>query len=89
MELIWDHSSTAAGAVRRIAVVSAVAGRSVPSGPSDPLVGLLPPDPLTGPGPGPRLGLWLSHQLVDLAHRHDPDGYTIRLEAHHPLDHTD
>ena len=60
-------------------------------GPSDSLVGLLPPDPLIGPGPGPgpRLGLWLSHQLVDVAHRHDPDGYTIRLEAHHPLDHTD
>ena len=60
-------------------------------GPTDPLVGLLPPDPLNGPGPGPgpRLGLWLSHQLVDVAHRHDPDGYTIRLEAHHLLDHTD
>jgi hypothetical protein len=44
-------------------------------GPTDPLVGLLPPDPLTGPGPGPRVGLWLSHQLVDVAHRHHPDGY--------------
>jgi anti-sigma regulatory factor (Ser/Thr protein kinase) len=58
-------------------------------GPGDPLVGLLPPEPLNDPGPGPRLGLWLSHQLVDVAHRHDPDGYTIRLEAHYPLDHTD
>ena len=58
-------------------------------GPSDPLVGLLPPEPLNGPGPGARFGLWLSHQLVDVAHRHDPDGYTIRLAATHPLDHTD
>ena len=58
-------------------------------GPSDPLVGLLPPEPLNDPGPGPRLGLWLTHQLVDVAHRHDPDGYTIRLAASHPLDHTD
>src|SRR5918994_1662425 len=54
-------------------------------GPTDPLVGLLPPDPLIGPGPGPRLGLWLSHQLVDVAHRHGPDGYTIRLAATPPL----
>jgi anti-sigma regulatory factor (Ser/Thr protein kinase) len=60
-------------------------------GPPDPLVGLLPPDPLNSrvPGPGPRLGLWLSHQLVDVAHRHDPDGYTIRLAAIHPVDGTD
>jgi anti-sigma regulatory factor (Ser/Thr protein kinase) len=57
-------------------------------GPTDPLVGLLPPGPLNGPGPGPRLGLWLSHQLVDVAHRHHPDGYTIRLAATHPVDHT-
>ena len=51
----------------------------------------LPPHPLIdpGPGPGPRLGLWLSHQLVDVAHRHGPDGYTIRLAATPPLDHTD
>lgn len=56
---------------------------------SDPLVGLLPPDPLIGPGPGPRLGLWLSHQLVDVAHRHDPDGYTIRLAATRPVNRTD
>ena len=59
------------------------------SGPTDPLVGLLPPDPVNGPGPGPRLGLWLSHQLVDVAHRHYPDGYTIRLAATHPVNHTD
>ena len=54
-------------------------------GPTDPLVGLLPPGPLNGPRPGPRLGLWLSHQLVDVAHRHHPDGYTIRLAAAHPV----
>jgi hypothetical protein len=30
----------------------------------------------------------LSHQLVDVAHRHHPDGYTIRLAATHPVDHT-
>lgn len=58
-------------------------------GPSDPLVGLLPPGPLQGPRSGPRLGLWLSHQLVDVAHRHDPDGYTIRLAAIHPGDRSD
>jgi anti-sigma regulatory factor (Ser/Thr protein kinase) len=55
-------------------------------GPSDPLVGLLPPDSLNGPGLGPRLGLWLTHQLVDVAHRHHADGYTIRLAATHPVD---
>ena len=52
-------------------------------GPTDPLVGLLPP----GPGPGPGLGLWLSHQLVDVAHRHHSDGYTIRLAATRPVGH--
>jgi anti-sigma regulatory factor (Ser/Thr protein kinase) len=57
-------------------------------GPSDPLVGLLLPGPCPGPGSGPRLGLWLSHQLVDVAHRHHRDGYTIRLAAAHPVDHT-
>ena len=34
------------------------------TGPTDPLVGLLPPDPRTDPGPG--LGLWLINQLVDV-----------------------
>jgi anti-sigma regulatory factor (Ser/Thr protein kinase) len=61
-------------------------------GPTDPLVGLLPPGPLNGPGLGPRLGLWLSHQLVDVAHRYGPNGYTIRLaatHATHPPDHVD
>jgi anti-sigma regulatory factor (Ser/Thr protein kinase) len=54
-------------------------------GPADPLVGLLPPGPLNGPGPGPRLGLWLSHQLVDVAHRHHAEGYTIRLGTARPV----
>jgi anti-sigma regulatory factor (Ser/Thr protein kinase) len=58
-------------------------------GPADPLVGLLPPGPLNGPRSGPRLGLWLSHQLVDVAHRHDPDGYTIRLAATRAGDRSD
>jgi anti-sigma regulatory factor (Ser/Thr protein kinase) len=58
-------------------------------GPTDPLVGLLPPGPLDGPGEGPRLGLWLSHQLVDVAHRHDPDGYTIRFAATRAGDRSD
>ena len=54
-------------------------------GPTDPLVGLLPPDGLhPGPGPRPGLGLWLSHQLVDVMHRHHAAGFTIRLAAAHP-----
>jgi len=64
------------------------------SGPADPLVGLLPPDPANdrhyGHGndrrPGPGLGLWLSHQLVDVTHRRHPDGYTIGLAAGYPAD---
>jgi anti-sigma regulatory factor (Ser/Thr protein kinase) len=55
-------------------------------GPTDPLVGLLPPDPRTDPGPG--LGLWLINQLVDVTHRHLPGGYTVRLTTTHPDDHT-
>ena len=51
-------------------------------GPADPLVGILPPAPFDRPGPG--LGLWLSHQLVDVTHRRPPDGYTIRLAAPTP-----
>jgi anti-sigma regulatory factor (Ser/Thr protein kinase) len=46
-------------------------------GPSDPFVGLLPPTPPNGAG----LGLWISHQLVDVTHRRHPDGYTVRLAA--------
>jgi anti-sigma regulatory factor (Ser/Thr protein kinase) len=59
-------------------------------GPTDPLVGLLPPDhandldPADRPRPG--LGLWLSHQLVDVAHRRHPGGYTIRLAVTAPAE---
>jgi anti-sigma regulatory factor (Ser/Thr protein kinase) len=49
-------------------------------GPGDPLVGLLPP----GPGHGPGLGLWLSHQLVDASHRRHADGYTTCLSTSYP-----
>ena len=49
-------------------------------GPTDPLLGLLPPEPPRHSG----LGLWLSHQLVDVAHRRHPAGYTIRITATHP-----
>ena len=44
-------------------------------GPTDPFVGLLPPEHSNGAG----LGLWISHQLVDITHRRHPDGYTVRL----------
>ena len=44
-------------------------------GPTAPFVGLLPPEHSDGAG----LGLWISHQLVDITHRRHPDGYTIRL----------
>jgi anti-sigma regulatory factor (Ser/Thr protein kinase) len=57
-------------------------------GPTDPLVGLLPNEsPAPGAGdsvPGPALGLWLIHQLVDVTRRSDSTGYTIRLTATHP-----
>jgi anti-sigma regulatory factor (Ser/Thr protein kinase) len=60
-------------------------------GPTDPLVGL-PSDPPTGSADylpaGPALGLWLINQLVDVARRRDPGGYTIRLTATHPDNHT-
>ena len=65
-------------------------------GPTDPLVGLLPPDPANDrhpdhghghrPGHALGLGLWLSHQLLDVTHRRHPDGYTIRLTATHPAE---
>jgi anti-sigma regulatory factor (Ser/Thr protein kinase) len=62
------------------------------SGPTDPLAGLLPSAPLAGAADelpvGPALGLWLIHQLVDVARRRDPGGYTIRLTATHPDTHT-
>jgi anti-sigma regulatory factor (Ser/Thr protein kinase) len=49
------------------------------TGPTDPFVGLVPPDTAEGRG----LGLWISHQLVDVTHRRHPDGYTIRITATH------
>jgi anti-sigma regulatory factor (Ser/Thr protein kinase) len=48
-------------------------------GPTDPFVGLLAPDTAQGCG----LGLWISHQLVDITHRRHPRGYTIRITATH------
>ena len=45
------------------------------TGPTDPFVGLLPPEHSNGAG----LGLWISHQLADITHRRHPDGYTVRL----------
>ncbi|MDT7581246.1 MAG: hypothetical protein QOK35_2510 [Pseudonocardiales bacterium] len=46
-------------------------------GPSNPFLGLLPPDHPNGTG----LGLWISHQLVDMTHRRHRDGYTVRMTA--------
>jgi hypothetical protein len=34
-----------------------------------------------GADQGPGLGLWISHQLVDITHRRHPGGYTIRMTA--------
>jgi anti-sigma regulatory factor (Ser/Thr protein kinase) len=60
-------------------------------GPTDPLVGLFPNEPLTDNADDtvtePALGLWLVQQLVDVSRRSDPSGYTIRLTATHPLTH--
>jgi anti-sigma regulatory factor (Ser/Thr protein kinase) len=49
----------------------------------------------TGPGPQDaflgllysmdRQGMWLSHQLVDVAHRRNADGYTVRMTASGPV----
>jgi anti-sigma regulatory factor (Ser/Thr protein kinase) len=47
------------------------------TGPTNPFLGLLPPDHPHGSG----LGLWISHQLVDMTHRRHRDGYTVRLAA--------
>jgi anti-sigma regulatory factor (Ser/Thr protein kinase) len=47
------------------------------SGPTNPFLGLLPPDNPNGSG----LGLWISHQLVDITHRRHRDGYTVRMTA--------
>jgi anti-sigma regulatory factor (Ser/Thr protein kinase) len=49
-------------------------------GPADPFVGLLAPDTAQGRG----LGLWISHQLVDITHRRHPHGGTIRMTATRP-----
>jgi anti-sigma regulatory factor (Ser/Thr protein kinase) len=46
-------------------------------GPTNPFLGLLPPDHPHGTG----LGLWISHQLVDMTHRRHRDGYTVRMTA--------
>jgi len=47
------------------------------TGPVDPFVGLLPRTGSSGGG----LGLWISHQLVDITHRRHPSGYTIRIST--------
>lgn len=53
------------------------------TGPTDPFVGLLPAGH-PGQQPGePGLGLWISHQLVDITHRRHSGGYTVRLTATH------
>jgi anti-sigma regulatory factor (Ser/Thr protein kinase) len=54
-------------------------------GPADPFVGLLPPEHPRVAG----LGLWLSHQLVDITHRRHPDGYTACLSTFYPIQRTD
>jgi anti-sigma regulatory factor (Ser/Thr protein kinase) len=50
------------------------------TGPTNPFLGLLPPDRPNGSG----LGLWISHQLVDMTHRRHRDGYTVRVTATDP-----
>jgi anti-sigma regulatory factor (Ser/Thr protein kinase) len=50
------------------------------TGPTNPFVGLLPPDHPNGAG----LGLWISHQLVEVTHRRHREGYTARLTATDP-----
>jgi anti-sigma regulatory factor (Ser/Thr protein kinase) len=47
------------------------------TGPTNPFLGLRPPDHPHGSG----LGLWISYQLVDMTHRRHRDGYTVRLTA--------
>jgi anti-sigma regulatory factor (Ser/Thr protein kinase) len=54
-------------------------------GPADPFVGLLPPEHPQVSG----LGLWLSHQLVDVTHRRHPDGYTACLSTFYPTQRTE
>ncbi len=50
------------------------------TGPTDPFLGLLPPDHPHGTG----LGLWISHQLVDMTHRRHDAGYTVCMTATDP-----
>ena len=63
---LWTHTD-------RITVTVTDTG----NGPAAPFVGLLPPDAAGGRG----LGLWISHQLVDVTHRRHPGGYTVRMTA--------
>jgi anti-sigma regulatory factor (Ser/Thr protein kinase) len=51
------------------------------NGPTDPFVGLLPADHPDQQPDEPGLGLWISHQLIDITHRRHPSGYTIRITA--------
>jgi anti-sigma regulatory factor (Ser/Thr protein kinase) len=51
------------------------------TGPTDPFVGLLPAGHRDLQSDGPGLGLWISHQLVDVTHRRHPGGYTVRMTA--------
>jgi anti-sigma regulatory factor (Ser/Thr protein kinase) len=54
------------------------------AGPTDPFVGLLAAGHPDRQPPDPGLGLWIIHQMVDVAHRRHPDGYTIRITATTP-----
>jgi anti-sigma regulatory factor (Ser/Thr protein kinase) len=53
-------------------------------GPTDPFVGLLPAGHADQQPDQPGLGLWISHQLVDVTHRRHAHGYTIRITASPP-----
>ena len=53
-------------------------------GPTDPFVGLLPAGHADQQPDQPGLGLWISHQLVDVTHRRHAHGYTIRITASRP-----
>jgi anti-sigma regulatory factor (Ser/Thr protein kinase) len=54
------------------------------NGPTDPFVGLLPASYADQQPAEPGLGLWISHQLIDVTHRRHPSGYTIRITAGRP-----
>ena len=53
-------------------------------GPTDPFVGLLPAGHTDQQPDQSGLGLWISHQLIDVTHRRHPSGYTIRITAGRP-----